>query len=1822
MSDSHNVQVLVHLRSNSWETRVAASQAIQAIAKNVPSWNPPETNNTDLIAEDSDLDFLSFDTVDIDFVIRNGATLVASAGQEYDDVDLSDLDPKERIALQKKQLKERLGLAGGFMDVDFFNERDIVNTRHAKPQVSKGVMPKELTTGKSQARDLPLDADTTTLSKRELLARKRKAKAEAKTGSKRKVVATDIGASSAFKRRKQVIHTSETAKVKIKQESDDGVDSIDTSAKDNAVDKIVIAPRQQKEEEDESANFSQVFSSGDEWPFEGVCEQLFLDLFDASWEIRHGAAMGLRDIIKVSGSGAGMVIGTDKQTNHRRHMRWLEDAAIRLLCVLTLDRFADFVGELVVLPVVETASQTLGAIVQLCSAELALKIVNKGLILLADSSEMIPNGRAFSEAELLRQDLVGALLIDKSLSSESRVFRSILNGLRDQEDDVRAVSSATLLPITDILFRLLSPNVIYQSIVSSLWESLLHLDDIAAATAPVMELLARLLAEPLVIDAMEKSNVNLAILIPRLYPFFRHGSAPVRVAVLKTLSTLAHQPGDARWISIDLLRLVFQNFVLEEHAKIVDATGQVWSQLLDCLKIHKMLNLVLVPVLPTLLSIVMSPIGTPFELRLFLLPSQESNKRRLGSISDQDKAMATQDLTVARYSDIFYGRIRALQALGYSLDWLFSEAPESHEMLQQQLPAYASSGMAAHRIYSSIMIEECASRFWSRSTMRVVEKLAIAATLHHALSQHLLVADSGQQILYTEVMQLMESLWSACFAVAQAAPSGLPILPPLPNRPPPPMQSPLGAVFSIPIATEFLNQASLMLDANRKTVLQPLLATARALIASAQSMSAFIETRVLAAAAASVLQLNSLPSKVNPIVRSLMASVKTEREELLQARSGHGVACLIEACLKEARSAAIADKVLKNLVTMLSSGLDSNLLTLLDGVVSLKVIESQVTVADFKKAAKRKAVDSSATHSVSSNLINDAACVDELDGGSESIARRGAGFALEAICQIFGNRIFEALPRLWSTLNDPLLPFLQHQQTSPIDRLGKEEDFAREVYRAMNTTSILIPHLDTSLQQHVASLLPAVVQTLRSSLAKIRNIAAKCMASAAVVLPAITMRVVVDGVLPLFGEFQNVSSRQGAVECVHYLIDRLEISLLPYITFLIVPTLGRMSDQDTTVRQLASQSFARLVRLIPLEQGVPDPEGFPQDMIAQRNQERHFVAQLVGAEKVEEYQFPDGLVIKAELRTYQREGVSWLWFLNRFGLHGILCDDMGLGKTLQTICVIASDQHTRRQRFAKTHLAADEHLPNLVVCPPTLTSHWYYEIQQFTDALRPMLYTGVAVDRVKLRGQIKHYDVCITSYEVIRNDIDDLSSISWNYCVLDEGHVIRNARTKLTLAVKRLHAQHRLILSGTPIQNRVLELWSLFDFLMPGFLGSESRFNEMYSKPIQASRDAKSTSKEQEAGTLALESLHRQVLPFLLRRMKEHVLHDLPPKIIQDYYCDLSQVQRMLYDDFSNTQAGVEVAADLTDDSSDDTSKATQKGQHVFQALQYLRKLCDHPALVLTPAHPKYDQVMNHLEKDGSDIRDVKHAPKLESLRELLMECGIGVSEVTSAKDSCDSTGEDNAVAPHRALVFCQLKSMLDLIEDGLFKKLMPGVTYLRLDGGVEASRRHDIVTRFNKDPSIDVLLLTTHVGGLGLNLTGADTVVFVEHDWNPMKDLQAMDRAHRIGQKRVVNVYRLVTRGTLEEKIMGLQKFKLNIASSVVNEENVGLRSIGENDQVLDLFRVDSGGSGTANNTGAGGSHGKGKSSTKEVLENLSELWAESEYDDLDVTNFVRGLK
>ena len=580
------------------------------------------------------------------------------------------------------------------------------------------------------------------------------------------------------------------------------------------------------------------------------------------------------------------------------------------------------------------------------------------------------------------------------------------------------------------------------------------------------------------------------------------------------------------------------------------------------------------------------------------------------------------------------------------------------------------------------------------------------------------------------------------------------------------------------------------------------------------------------------------------------------------------------------------------------------------------------------------------------------------------VTRRGAKEALEILARTYGESLFETVPSLKTFMEEPLTKAFSGDL--PAEAKDPEQTFGQEIVDALSIIRTMTPTLHKTLHPFIMELMPKVITALHSELSVFRYMAAKCLATICSVITIEGMTTLVEKVLPSISNPLDLHFRQGVTETIYHLIAVMGDAILPYVIFLIVPVLGRMSDSDQEIRLIATTSFATLVKLVPLEAGIPDPPGLSEELLKGRDRERTFMAQLLDPKKVEPFQIP--VAIKAELRSYQQDGVNWLHFLNKYHLHGILCDDMGLGKTLQTICIVASDHHQRAEEFAKTQAADVRRLPSLIVCPPTLSGHWQQEIKAYAPFLSVTAYVGPPAERKAMREKLGETDVVVTSYDVCRNDTEVLEKHSWNYVVLDEGHLIKNPKAKISQAVKKLASNHRLILTGTPIQNNVLELWSLFDFLMPGFLGAEKVFHDRFAKPIAASRFSKASSKEQEAGALAIEALHKQVLPFLLRRLKEEVLNDLPPKILQNYYCDLSDLQRKLFEDFTKKQG-----KKLHDEAGRDDKEAKQ---HIFQALQYMRKLCNAPAMVMKPGSGFYDETQKILQKQGTTIEDIPPRPK------------------------------------------------------------------------------------------------------------------------------------------------------------------------------------------------------------------------------------------------------
>ena len=460
------------------------------------------------------------------------------------------------------------------------------------------------------------------------------------------------------------------------------------------------------------------------------------------------------------------------------------------------------------------------------------------------------------------------------------------------------------------------------------------------------------------------------------------------------------------------------------------------------------------------------------------------------------------------------------------------------------------------------------------------------------------------------------------------------------------------------------------------------------------------------------------------------------------------------------------------------------------------------------------------------------------------------------------------------------------------------------------------------------------------------------------------------------------------------------------------------------------------------------------------------------------------------LRPYQKTGVPWLCTLDYYGLGGILADDMGLGKTLQTITYVHMQWHKRKKTA-------------LIIAPTSLVYNWLSEFNKFSPRLPVLLIDGNRQQRTSLFSEIGQHACVITSYALLRRDIDDLKDYPFGSCFLDEAQNIKNPDTLNARCVKQIQADRAFALTGTPLENSLLELWSIFDFILPGYLYSQRVFQGLYEIPIMRDND-----------TALLKDLHRQIMPFVLRRMKKDVLKELPDKIESHTVCDMTEKQRQIYDAFlarSRDDLRQELAV----------SGYNRSQIYILALLTRLRQICCHPALFLK----QYN--------GGSG--------KLLLLEELLADCFS---------------------AGHRVLVFSQFTSMLELIKASpALRDLAP----FYIDGQVPPEERLHQVERFNGGEG-KLFLISLRAGGTGLNLTGADTVIHFDPWWNPAVEEQATDRAYRIGQENIVQVFKLYTRHSVEEKILALQQKKQQLIDSVI-KPGQNLLSKMTLDEVMSLF-------------------------------------------------------
>lgn len=508
------------------------------------------------------------------------------------------------------------------------------------------------------------------------------------------------------------------------------------------------------------------------------------------------------------------------------------------------------------------------------------------------------------------------------------------------------------------------------------------------------------------------------------------------------------------------------------------------------------------------------------------------------------------------------------------------------------------------------------------------------------------------------------------------------------------------------------------------------------------------------------------------------------------------------------------------------------------------------------------------------------------------------------------------------------------------------------------------------------------------------------------------------------------------------------------------------------------------------------------------------------------------------LYPYQHTCVHWLWGLHGQKMGGILADEMGLGKTIQIIAYLAVLHHSgvlQDLKVQNTSLGSASPPRSggvLIVCPATLINQWRNEIHMWYPPLRVcvMHQLNEAERKEAIKQACSNQGILITSYETMRLSIDALLEATWVIVILDEGQKIRNPHASLTIACKRFSTTHRILLSGSPIQNNLRELWSLFDFVCPGRLGTLPVFTEEFAQPIENGNVMGATEPKVAAAYQCAVALRELTEPCILRRTKAEcmdILH-LPAKQEQVLFCHLTHEQYQLYVQFLETEQ-VRRAKSISSD--------RKVLGAVFFALSVLRKLCNHPDLLVKSS------ASDDSSEAQADLWDFKKSGKMKVLSEILK---------VWHKDR------------HRILIFVQTVQMLEIIELWMSRI---GYTHFRIDGKTPVKRRLKLIEEFNENKNVFAMLLTTRVGGVGLNIIGADRVVIFDPDWNPMTDVQARERAWRIGQTREVSVYRLVLTGTVEEKIYHRQVYKHFLAQKVLQDPRQ--RRFFKWNDISDLFEV-----------------------------------------------------
>lgn len=1736
-----------------WEIRVAASKCIGVVGCSLRN---EDENVADVFASvslgghDSSSNALSLQTVDIQKVVQEGAPLLRSGGEEYNyKTDLSDQERRVYAIKQRRLLLKRL--SGTERPIWKSHENSL--TQQLLPRLNRDhaqEIANEIEASEAMP-DMKEDPARIASQKKasELLYLSTRIKRQSNN---------HLAAKGGVKRLKPGCHGGEPNNVSIEYASESSTGGWIGESKVPSVATIVA----------------------------GLVSDLFESMFDSNWEVRHGALLSLRQILLsahfITAVEAARALA-DNSGKCDFVDKWLEECLVRCICVLALDQFVDYSADGSVSPVREVCAQVFGILLGSLSSEATLvKYLQEVRTLFKGSMWQAFHGGLLGLKYLVQAHKKHAQVLVPFFIGDILMAISLPN----LEEDVLVLAADMLKHFAPFM-----ENVKFEDITKAallLWRSMELHKGAGLMSASIVEALSAWYNNPEIAKLLQISTevqtatwLNLPLTVPMLHHHSQHvrASSATCVASIFAGGLLFSPSNSATFFKVFLPHLLLQ-LLFESDELVKRSLLSAWKQVIGSLSKEKLLMPLTSEQLPKWMTLLWSS----YEIECLNVRITNSDD----GIFDVDDRHNT-DREMPKNS---FSRDAFAEAIGFAAALVppFSSCmTELVELIRNGL--FSNSGERQCAALLSLSkwsyyekqqngksLHEQSRRKWHLQDS-IGSSLIAFAENHWRMVQ--LETYSKGKLFYSEQLGLLNRVKQMQDRIIDIFSSYGILLKPMGSLK-------LKSVSTADISRQIAEHVALFpydeLQDNPEAFKLAHFKRQDLFMVDElvqQSFSCYSH-RIQGLGSSAYCELLLIPKRSGFLVKALMNSLKEENDMAFRMISARTIADFV------VRQVHLQKKCVAKII--------HNLCNSTSALVSVSY-------------------DRSMSICESGNFRRDCTMFTQPDVLKKTEARvAGAKAALSEICKCFGNNVFKSC----QPLEDAISKAWKQQS---VDELT--------IQRCMHLITVVVPNVNNDAMETCLSWLDPLAQLIQQPY---QNQDMRCGVAHGIATICKyakgqhrenAMLVVYTKIFVAFSFKSSATLKADALEAAVMVLDRIVFTLgaeiSPYIPSLVHYAMKTMSSQFQQVRTFAAKTFAKLVPLIPLQMDLKlrDSNLLFSDslrrIVEENTVSRTFLQSFTAGKAIQHTDVRSSLTPETSLRSYQQHGVDWLCFLANNNLHGILADDMGLGKTLQTLSAMASTLVVE----SKDGLAN----PCMIVCPPILVHHWMQEVKKYIPGVfaSTVDYSVPSGDRKKRSCRDRFLSstlgssLILTTYSILRADVEFLSTIDFMYVVLDEAHLIRNPSTELFRAVLNLHASHRVALSGTPLQNNVTDLWALFEFIMPGYLGDFGSFRSEFVLPITKSKERNSTSAQKEQAAIAITTLHQKVLPFILRRTKDQVLKELPPKIISDVLLPLTSLQKRLY---SLASTGNDAARSVkfsrtTVAKLHEPKVDTKNLTNVLTNLQLLRKICVHPALV---ADHIITQNLSSKEKEA--LWDWKSSGKMTGLHDILVDCCDIATRNQEKFQASAPIADDTNFSTHRCLVFAHLQKTLDLTEQMLLTAL-PEVTYRRLDGQFSLAKRADIVQHFNDDPSINVLLLTTSLGGLGLTLTGADTVIFLEHSWNPFVDIQAMDRAHRIGQKRTVRIFRLIMESSLEEHIVNLQEFKKQVATTVVQNSDAQSSMNANTKGVLSLLQASSTAVSAKDIRASFNKIDKNDKhvvptlpqGAQELLDQIGELWDESQY-------------